>query len=280
MTRVLVTGAGGLVGRVLTAALGARAVAFRREELDITDAAAVEQALDRHAPRAVINAAAFAAVDAAESDPTRAFAVNRDGPGLLAAATASRGVGLVHISTDYVFDGTSHTPYPEDATPSPISAYGESKAAGEAAVLAAHPAAAVVRTSWVFSRHEGFARKMLQRAREETTVRMVADQMSCPTSARALARALIVVADRDLRGVVHVCGWPATTRHAWAQAIVDAGARAGLCPWVTIEPIEAAAFPSPARRPAQTVLGTSRARGLGLPLASWLDELSPVRLPA
>jgi dTDP-4-dehydrorhamnose reductase len=278
VTRVLVTGAGGLVGRVVVAALGARAVGLRRQELDITDAAAVEQALERHAPRAVINAAAFAAVDDAEGDPGRAFAVNRDGAAALAAATAARGIALVHISSDYVFDGARRTPYPEDATPSPISVYGESKAAGEAAVLAA--GAAVVRTSWVFARHEGFARKMLQRARQEPAVRMVADQTSCPTSAKALARALIAIADRDIRGVVHVCGWPATTRHAWAQAIVDAGARAGLCPWVTVEAIEAADFRSAARRPAQSVLATARARSLGLPLASWLDELSPLRLPA
>jgi dTDP-4-dehydrorhamnose reductase len=164
--------------------------------------------------------------------------------------------------------------------PSPISAYGQSKAAGEAAVLAAHPAAAVVRTSWVFSRHEGFARKMLQRAREETTVRMVADQMSCPTSARALARALIVVAEpRPPRGGARVRLAGDHPPRLGAGDRRRRGARRPL-PWVTIEPIEAAAFPSPARRPAQTVLGTSRARGLGLPLASWLDELSPVRLPA
>jgi dTDP-4-dehydrorhamnose reductase len=275
---VLVLGAGGQLGRALQAALGERAVARRHAELDITDAAAVAAALDALRPAAVVNAAAYTAVDRAESDAAAAQALNADAPGALAAACAARGVGLVHVSTDYVFDGEKSGAYREDDLPNPQGVYGASKAAGEAAVRAAHPGALIVRTSWVFSDHPpNFVLTMLRLARERGALRVVADQFGRPTHAGDLARGLIALLDAGAAGgIYHYAGSGATSWFGLATAFIEAAAAAGLCAAVPIEPIRTEAYPTPAKRPPRSVLDTTKVEELGITPRPWIHGVRAV----
>jgi dTDP-4-dehydrorhamnose reductase len=263
--KTLVTGAGGQLGRALLRRLGGAGVGLPHAELPIEDAAAVARALDAHRPDRVVNAAAYTQVDRAESEPGIAFAANRDGAAHVARACAARGIRLVHLSTDYVFDGTRPS-WREDDPTGPLNVYGRSKLAGEQAVLDAHPGALVVRTSWLFSRDgANFVTTMLRLARQRPVLRVVADQRGCPTHADDLARALLAL---EATGVVHFAGDGPTTWHGFATAIF-AAARLE----VTIEPIATSDYPTPARRPMSSVLDTSRARALGVVPAPWLDGL-------
>jgi dTDP-4-dehydrorhamnose reductase len=210
----------------------------------------------------VINAAAYTAVDRAEIERDRALAVNRDGVASLARVCRDRGVPMIHVSTDYVFDGTANRPYREDDPVAPIGAYGESKEAGERAVLAL--GATIIRTSWLFG--EGgpsFVHTILRLARDRPVLRVVADQRGCPTYAGDLAEALIATATAPV-GIYHYCNEGATTWHAFATAIVR---QAGL--GTRVEAITTAEYPTPARRPAYSVLDTSRVRALGIIPPPW-----------
>ncbi len=273
---ILVTGAAGLLGRALVAELGARALGRTRAELDITDGVAVARVLDEARPRAVLNAAAYTAVDAAESQPERARAANHDGPAALAAACAARGIPLVHVSTDYVFDGGKRMPYVEEDPPAPLGVYGATKAAGEAAVVAA--GGLVVRTSWIFGAGGGsFFGTVLRLARERPRMEIVADQLSCPTYAPDLAAALVRVVELGLPpGHLHLCGSPPTTRHGFATLVVEEAARAGVAPRVPVLPVPAERFPAAAQRPSMSVLDTTRARALGIVPTPWLDGVRAV----
>lgn len=248
--RILVTGAGGLLGRALVRA--ADVVALDRAALDIGDARAVQAALARVRPDVVINAAAWTDVDGCEGDAARAFASND--PAALAAACGAR---LLHVSTDQVFDGQARRPYrPDDAT-GPVNVYGASKLSGERTVLAA--GGTVVRTSWLFGEGgRGFVPALLRAARAGERLRVVDDRHGCPTYAGDLAAELLALAAAPPGGVLHVCGDEPTTWHGFARAIL---------PDAEIEPIRAAAWPAAAPRPAYTVLAPSR------PPRSWRAAL-------
>ncbi|MES1994346.1 MAG: dTDP-4-dehydrorhamnose reductase [Pseudomonadota bacterium] len=260
---ILVTGAGGQLGRELAQRLpAAEACCLARAELDLTDAAALSATLAHLRPQVVINAAAYTDVDRAETEPEAAFAANADAPGLLARACAEAGAALLHVSTDYVFNGQSRRPWREDDPTGPINVYGASKLAGEQAILSALPRHIIVRTAWVFGAHgPNFVRTVLRLARERGALRIVADQTGSPTWAGHLAETLIALARRIAAGaslpwgVYHYAGAPASSWHAFAQAIVAEATAQGLLPAaVPVEPIDSAAYPTPARRPAWSVL--------------------------
>ena len=229
--------------------------ALTHDDLDITDLRAVEDAVDRAQPNVIFNAAAYTAVDAAEDDPESAMAVNGTGAGNIARAARLNDAWIIHISTDYVFNGESSRPYqPEDCV-SPLNVYGESKLAGEIAVRDECGYHVIVRTSWVYS-HEGknFVRTMLRAADEGRSLKVVNDQHGCPTSSADLAAALIEVAlqvrESELPGTYHFCNAGATTWYDFAREIFKA--RGGAAP--SIQPIATADFAAKAKRPRSSVL--------------------------
>ncbi|HUG55256.1 MAG TPA: dTDP-4-dehydrorhamnose reductase, partial [Vicinamibacteria bacterium] len=265
--RALVTGAGGQLGRELVARLGGRlAAAATHAQLDVADAAAVQEAVARARPDVVFNAAAYNRVDAAESEPLAALAVNAAGVWNLARAAGAAGALLVHVSTDYVFDGLRSTPYAEDDLPRPLGVYGVSKRAGELMLEAAGGPALLVRTSGVFgpggSRSKGgsFVDRILDRARSGAPLRVVDDQVFAPTYAPDLAGALIGLAEDGARGVLHVVGEGSCSWHELAVATLEL---AGIA--APVAPVRAAHLALAARRPAYSVLSTARYRGLGRP---------------
>jgi dTDP-4-dehydrorhamnose reductase len=275
--RALVAGAAGQLGRELRAHLGEELLwAGGRGELDVTDEAAVAALVARLRPDVVFNATAYNRVDAAESEPERAFAVNALAPRALAKAARDAGALLVHVSSDYVFDGASARPYLEDDPARPLSVYGASKLLGEQHVLASGAEALVVRTSGVLGRggsgQKGgsFVDRILAQARAGKPLRVVADQVFAPTFADELAAALIGLARRGARGLCHVTNEGSCSWHGLAEAALAA---AGLA--LAVEPITAAELKLPARRPSYSVLDTSRYRHLGLaPLRHWKDALA------
>ena len=283
---VLVTGAGGQVGLellALAAAHGVTAIGTDVVDLDITDAAAVRRAVEAARPDAFVNAAAYTAVDRAEAEPALAAAVNCDGARHVAEACAAAGVPLVHVSTDYVFDGTKGAPYvPGDAV-SPLGVYGRTKADGETAVRAAVAEHVVIRTAWVFSRHgHNFVRTMLRLARERESFGVVADQWGGPTSAAAVARACLVAArqaaaGRGAWGLFHHAGAPLATWFELAAETVRLGAALDPSVRGAVTPIATAEYPTPAARPARVELDTrafQEAYGVAAP--DWRADLAPV----
>lgn len=274
--RLLVTGAGGMLGRDVVraaAAAGHEPVALARGELDVTDAAAVERAVARVRPDAIVNCAAWTDVDGAEADPDGAHAVNALAPGHLARAAAATGARLVHVSTDYVFAGdrpADGPPYVESDATEPRSVYGRTKLDGERAVAAAGCSHAIVRTSWLFGVEGGcFPATMLRLAAERDEVTVVADQVGRPTATADLAEALLALARPDAGdGVFHVAGggepvsWHAFATEIFHQAGVDCRVR----------PCTTAEMPRPAPRPAFSALGTERAETPVLP--PWRDGLT------
>ncbi|HEX8298936.1 MAG TPA: dTDP-4-dehydrorhamnose reductase [Rubricoccaceae bacterium] len=284
--KLLVTGADGQVGRELLALAPARghdAVGTDVASLDITDAAAVRAAIAAARPDAVVNAAAYTAVDRAETDTHGAHAVNADGAGHLAEACAEAGIPLVHVSTDYVFDGTKGAPYVPDDPVSPLGVYGQTKADGEAAVREALAAHVIIRTAWVFSHHgHNFVRTMLRLAREREAFGVVADQWGGPTSARAVAMACAVAAERLVAGTgtfgtFHHAGAPLATWFDLATEAVRLGAE--LDPRVrgTVQPITTAEYPTPAARPVRVELDTSAFEAaFGVAAPDWRADLVPV----
>jgi dTDP-4-dehydrorhamnose reductase len=275
---LLVTGAHGQLGRALVRlaeAAGRPVVALSRAELDLSAPEDLRRAVRQHAPGAVVNAAAYTAVDRAETEPDLARAVNAEAPAALAAACAEAGIPMAHVSTDFVFDGTNLRPYREDDPIRPLSVYGRTKAEGEAAVrerLAEH---LIVRTSWVFApAHTNFVTTIARLARERATLQVVADQWGSPTPADALARALLLALDRAPAsggwGTYHYGGEPPTSRFGLAEAVVEALRRRGLAACERLEPVSSDAFPAPAARPARAVLDSSRLRErLGIEPPDW-----------
>jgi len=269
--RLLVTGAAGMLGHdVVTAAEaeGHDVVALARADLDITDADAVGAAVEDARPDAVINCAAFTDVDAAEELEAQATAVNGDGAGHLAAAAAEAGAHLVHVSSDYVFDGRAHDPYAEGSGTAPQGGYGRSKLAGETAVARATESFAIVRSAWLFGVHgPNFVATMLRLGAERDHVDVVDDQVGCPTWTGHLAPALVTIAREQLTGVMHVagggaCSWFELARATFEQAGVDCEVR----------PQSSEALGRPAPRPAYSVLRSTRPE---VPtLAAWPEGLA------
>lgn len=288
--KILILGTSGQVGTELMRAAwpqGTELVGLARPDVDMARLETVEAAVAEHAPDLVVNATAYTAVDKAESDRDAAFAVNRDGPARLAAACAARGVPLIHISTDYVFDGTKPAPYTEDDPVAPLGAYGASKEAGEAAVRAALPQHVILRTSWVYAAHgANFVKTMLRFGRERDEMRVVADQHGAPTAAADIAAAIVAIAGRIAAGrnegadvpwgTYHFTGTGETTWHGFAESIFQRlEAATGRRP--RLQAITTADYPTPARRPANSRLDCARIRtAFGIEAPRWEDSLDRV----
>jgi dTDP-4-dehydrorhamnose reductase len=269
--KLLVTGAGGMLGRAVVdcaTRLGHDVRAATRAELDIADAGATRQALLALRPRAVVNCAAYTDVDGAESDRPAAERVNAAGAGHVAAAAAEVGARIVHVSTDYVFDGSKREPWVESDRVAPLGAYGETKLAGELAVAEANPSHTIVRTAWLFGAGgRNFVDTMLRLGGERDEVSVVTDQVGCPTWTGHLAGALVELAERsDDTGVHHIAGAGSCSWNEFALEIFE---RAGIdC---RVLPATSEQFASAARRPAYSVLGSERRDPLTLP--PWQDGL-------
>ena len=235
------------------------------QKVDVADESAVRALLDEARPSLIINASAYTAVDRAEQERERAFAVNANGPRYLARWCAANGAALIHVSTDYVFDGTKPSAYVEDDAVGPLNVYGESKLAGEVAIREELEQHLIVRTSWVFSAHgQNFVKTIRRLAAERDELRIIADQHGRPTSAADLAGALWRVTRERLLGgapmtwgTYHLANADPTTWHGFAEAIVELGARHSSRRPV-VQAIPATDYPTPARRPANSVLDTAR----------------------
>jgi len=280
--RALVTGAGGQLGVELlrTAPPSIDAVGVSRTECDISDPLAVNDALERHRPDVVINAAAFTKVDAAEDQPHLAHLVNGEGPRTVAAAAERLGARVIHISTDYIFDGRQAEPYRPDSPPNPLSVYGSSKLEGERAVLAASPRSLIVRTGWLYASHgKNFVRTILAALQASRPLRIVNDQTGVPTSARDLAEALWMCAERP--GITGVQHWVNDGRATWydfASCMQKLAKVRGLLRTdAAIAAVPSSEYPTAARRPAFSVLDASDLwRALGKSANHWEIALSGV----
>ncbi len=283
MKTILVTGGNGQLGQELKRLSDNHAASFiftDTAELDITDRAAVTAFFDAHQIDVCINCAAYTAVDRAEEEQAAAHRVNVAGPENLALACQHYGAMLLHISTDFVFDGKACRPYPVTATAAPLGVYGETKRQGEVKVLEAHPeGTAIVRTSWLYSAYGGnFVKTMLRLGKERESLQVIADQVGTPTWARDLAVALLAMADRyfaddsprQLRGIYHFSNEGVASWYDFAKAVFDL---AGLP--VTVRPIPTEAYPTPATRPAYSVLDKSHFKQtFNVAIPYWRDSLA------
>jgi dTDP-4-dehydrorhamnose reductase len=290
--RILVTGKNGQLVQSLqerAPAFGAEIVALGRPEFDLAEARRGLDLVGKARPDLIVSAAAYTAVDKAESEPELAFAVNAEGPRALADAAAALGVPVIQISTDYVFDGTKPTPWTEADEPAPVSVYGASKLAGERAVLAASPRNVVIRVGWVYSPFgANFAKTILRLAGERDVLRIVGDQIGGPSSALDIADGVLTVARNvlaepsrdDLRGVFHMgAGGGAGREASWADFASE------ICDWlalrtgrkVVVEKITTGEYPTKARRPANSRLDSSRlAAAHGFRMPPWRGSVAPV----
>jgi dTDP-4-dehydrorhamnose reductase len=251
-------------------------------QADIGDAASIAAAFDSSAWDVVINAAGHTAVDKAESEPDKALRINGEAPGLLATACARRGAALVHISTDYVFDGTKKTPYSETDTPAPLGIYGASKLAGERAVADKLDRHIILRTSWVFSATgANFVKTMLRLAAAGRDIRVVQDQIGGPTPAADIAETIVRMVSRFVAGpaawgLYHYCGAPAVSWHKFACSIFEIYASM-TGREVPVTPIGTAEYPTPARRPANSRLDCGKIRDVfGIEQKPWQAGLESV----
>jgi dTDP-4-dehydrorhamnose reductase len=288
--KILIFGAGGQVGHEVCRAAWPSSLELcplDRSACDITKAAAVGAAIARQRPDLVINLAAFTAVDRAESEPEAAWAVNCAGPAHIAAACGETITPLIHLSTDYVFDGSKAGPYREDDGVNPLGVYGRSKEAGERAVRAAVAQHIILRTAWVYGAHgANFVKTMLRLGAERPLLRVVADQQGCPTAAADIAAALIVISQTIEHGgmnwgTFHFAGTGNVTWHGFAEAIFDrATARDIGSPFGTrpqVEAITTVQYPTPARRPMNSVLDCRKIRQtFGIAAPSWHASLDNV----
>ena len=271
--RILLTGRAGQAGWELERALPSlgTVIATDRAALDLADAGAIQKKLREVKPDLIVNAAAYTAVDKAESEPGAAMQVNGVAPGVMAEEAKRLGALLVHYSTDYVFDGTKALPYTEDDLPNPISTYGKTKLAGERAVQASGCRHLILRTSWVYGpRGRNFYRTIVARAAAGERLRVVADQHGVPTTSRFLAEETVALLRKDASGTLHLVPSGATTWHGFACEIVQRA--------VEVEPIKTSEFPVAARRPANAVLDNRKAAALlGRPLPDWQSLLAAMR---
>ena len=280
--KILVTGAGGQVGRSLRSVAPdwAELLVASHTDLDIADAQAVREYVRLHSPDVIINAAAHTAVDRAESEPELAKRINSDGPRHLAAAARDTRARLIHISTDFVFDGVASTPYRPDAPTNPLGVYGATKLAGERAVLEELPEhSVVVRTAWVYAAQgSNFVRTMLRLMKANGAVRVVADQVGTPTSARSVAGALWqIVGMPEIGGVHHWTDAGVASWYDFAVAIAEEGARLGLVgDGVLVTPIATRDYPTPARRPSYSVLDKTTLISRGITQVHWRKRLREV----
>jgi len=282
MTIIMVTGGAGQLATAMEQEGGAVVRRVGRPNFDFDRHASIAETVQAIRPAFVVNAAAWTAVDAAEADPEAAGRANRDGPAALAALCADAGIQLIHISTDYVFDGNKGAPYTEADPTSPTGVYGATKLEGEQSVLAACPGAIVLRTSWVYSAvGKNFVRTMLGAAQKTDRLRVVGDQRGCPTAARDLAVAILAIVARlregwqdRYAGVFHAAAAGSTTWHGFAEALFQDATQYGR-PAPTVEAITTADWPTPARRPPDSRLDcTKLAQVFDVRLTDWRSGLS------
>jgi dTDP-4-dehydrorhamnose reductase len=282
--RVMVLGANGQVGRALLEAPlpeGTVIQGFGHAEADVTDPACLRAAMAAMAPHVVINAAAYTAVDAAEDDRDQAFRVNALGAGHVAEACRAARAALLHVSTDYVFDGEASSPYLETAPVNPPNVYGASKAEGERLIRETLDRHVIVRTSWVFGHHgKNFVKSILGLLGQREAIQVINDQQGCPTAASDLATALLTLAARqgsDLAwGTYHFCGAEPISWYGFAQAIAQISRRRRP-DQTRIGATSTAAYGQKARRPSYSVLDCGKARdGLGLDIPNWRQGLDQV----
>lgn len=288
--RILVTGLGGQVGWELqrTLATLGEVTLVGLPQFDMSQPESLREPVRALKPDWIVNSAAYTAVDRAESEEALAAAINGTSAGVLAEEAARLGARMLHFSTDYVFPGDRPEPYTETDAPGPLSAYGRTKLLGEELVLKADPSAAILRTAWVYGiRGSNFLLTMLRLANERPALRVVADQYGSPTWSRMLAETVAMLIARELggaapvSGVFHTTSSGYTTWHRFAERIIEWGAERGLCKRIPVEPIGTADYPTPAKRPAYSMLDGSRllqATGIALPdwelsLALCLDDL-------
>ena len=283
--RILLTGANGQVGRELSNCGGQRGfeiLALDRSDLDITDPVSVSREVNRSGVSLVVNAVGYTAVDQAESEPELAFAVNRDGPTYLASACEKAGIPLVHISTDYVFDGQKQGAYLETDPVSPLSVYGKSKAAGEVEVREHLKEHLILRTGWLYGVHgHNFVKTMLRLGREREKVQVVTDQYGCPTYAADLAETILRISAKLLDGrqvhwgTYHYCGKGVTSWHGFAEAIFNLARKYVPLKVKQTEAITTAEYPTAAKRPANSVLDCSLFRShFGFAPKPWNESLA------
>jgi dTDP-4-dehydrorhamnose reductase len=281
---ILVFGAGGQVGHELMSRAhpGTSVIGLTHADADICDANVVSTVVGHYGPVAIVNAAAYTAVDKAESEVARAFEVNETGCRNLARAATLNNAVLIHLSTDYVFDGSKREPYVEDDPTKPLNAYGRSKEAGERVVRAECPRHIVLRTAWVYSAHgANFVKTMLQLAAERDVVRVVDDQRGTPTSASDISQAIYSIIAKLGDGTAgfgtfHLTNSGYTTWHGFAARIFDAvAARGGRVP--RLEAITTSDYPTPAIRPKNSMLNCNRVReAYGIVLRPWESALDDV----
>jgi len=282
--RLLITGWQGQLARSLAEAATRRpeitALSIGRPALDLCARPSILRTLADNSPDLIVNTAAYTMVDKAESEPEAAFALNRDGAGLLAEAAAVRNIPIIHVSTDYVYDGAKTSPYTETDPTAPLNVYGASKLAGEQAVAAANPRHVILRTAWVHSPFgQNFVKTMLRLAADRPRLTVVADQFGNPTYAPHLADAILDIARQlpgrargdPLFGLYHATGSGETTWHGLAEAVfVRSRALGG--PAAEVAPIPSSGYPTPARRPANSRLDCSHLKqAFGVVLPAWQD---------
>ncbi|MBI5971173.1 MAG: dTDP-4-dehydrorhamnose reductase [Deltaproteobacteria bacterium] len=290
-TKVLVTGSKGQLGLDMTGMLKADGLdvkSYDLPELDITNAAKVAEVVSGYRPDIIINCAAYTQVDKAESDEKRAYAVNRDGAANLAAAAEGINAILLHISTDFVFDGRKASPYNETDEPNPLSVYGASKLAGEQAIMDRHDKHIIIRTSWLYStRGQNFVKTMLKLAFERDTLRVVYDQVGSPTWSADLAQAILkmikgMMGASSPYGIFHYANEGVASWYDFAVAIVEAARKNGIkLKCRNVEAILTGEYPLPAKRPSYSVLDKSKIKSsYGLVIPHWglslnimLDEI-------
>ena len=287
--KVLIAGSSGQVGHSLTQQLTLRddieLFALNHKELDISSQPQVIEVMTSVRPDVVINAAAYTAVDKAENDSELCFVINDNGPMHLAQASESIGALLLHISTDYVFDGTKATPYIESDSTNPKTIYGQSKLAGELAIAEHCQFYGILRTAWVFADHgNNFVKTMLKLAGKHTELNIVADQHGGPTFAEDIATALITMMDtmlvqgKKLRGIYHYSGVPYTTWYDFADAIFNIAEVQGMLKHPTLNPITSAQYPTPAIRPVNSRLNCQHIEQVfGIKPSNWELALQNIR---
>ena len=273
---ILVFGKTGQVGVELQRFGGV--VALGREDVDLSDPAACAAAIQHHAPKAVINAAAYTAVDKAEEEELIATAINGDAPTVMAQACAALGIPLIHISTDYVFAGTGETPWSPDDPTAPLNAYGRSKLSGENGIRESGASHAILRTSWVVSSHgSNFVKTMRRLTNTRNALTVVSDQIGGPTPARDIAAACLLIAKQVIQkpsksGTYHFCGSPDVS---WAEFAAEIFAQSGRA--ITVTPIPTTAYPTPAKRPLNSRLDcSSTERVFSIARPNWRNRLKEI----
>jgi len=282
--RILVTGAKGQLGWEIIRQAPARAsdcIGIDIEEADLTDPIQVNRVVADIRPQLLINAAAYTLVDVAQTETDTAFAVNREAAAHLAAACAVNRIPMVHISTDFVFDGNQTVPYTENDPVAPLSVYGQSKAAGETAVRDTLDRHLIIRTAWLYGNHgNNFVKTMLRLGQTKQEVRVVSDQIGCPTYAADLAAALLSLAERlagstDITwGTYHLCSTGEVSWYEFARHVLQIAHRLGLVPPVAVAPIATPEYPTPAPRPAYSVLACRKIEAnFGIVCPPWQTSL-------